>query len=70
MSAGQPYETAADAPAMPQLRLTEDASTEMINWPNFGYADEYAKSFAKAGGLGLADHVYRTLMDQQTARTN
>ena len=31
---------------MPQLRLAEDASAEMINWPNLGYADEYTKSFA------------------------
>lgn len=36
----QAYETAPDAPDMPQLRLTEDASVEMINWPNLGYADE------------------------------
>ena len=33
-------------------------------------SDEYAKSFAKAGGLGLADHVYRTLINQQAARTS
>jgi Rod binding domain-containing protein len=30
--------------------------------------DEYAKSFAKAGGIGIADQVYRTLMAQQEAR--
>lgn len=42
----QAYETAPDAPDMPQLRLTEDASVEMINWPNLGYADEYTESFA------------------------
>ena len=27
--------------------------------------DEYAKSFAKAGGIGIADQVYRTLIAQQ-----
>ena len=27
--------------------------------------DEYAKSLAKAGGIGIADQVYRTLMAQQ-----
>jgi len=27
--------------------------------------DEYAKSFAKAGGIGIADQVYRTLMARQ-----
>jgi hypothetical protein len=46
VSVGQAYETAGDAPDMPQLRLTEGASAEMINWPNLGYADEYTKSFA------------------------
>jgi hypothetical protein len=46
VAVGQAYETAPDAPDMPQLRLTKDASAEMINWPNLGYADEYTKSFA------------------------
>lgn len=40
------YETVADAPPMPQLRLTEGASADMITWPNLGYADEYTESFA------------------------
>jgi flagellar protein FlgJ len=30
--------------------------------------DEYAKSFAKSGGVGIADQVYRTLIAQQEAR--
>ena len=46
VSVGKAYETSPDAPAMPQLRLTEDASGEMINWPNLGYADAYTESFA------------------------
>ncbi len=46
VSVGQAYETADDAPAMPQLRLIEGASGETINWPNLGYADEYTNSFA------------------------
>lgn len=29
--------------------------------------DEYAKSFAKNGGIGIADEVYRTLLAQQEA---
>jgi Rod binding domain-containing protein len=33
-------------------------------WRSF-LTDEYAKSFAKKGGIGLADHVYRSLMQQQ-----
>jgi Rod binding domain-containing protein len=32
-------------------------------------ADEYAKSFAKAGGVGIAGDVYRTLMAQQEVAT-
>ncbi len=31
--------------------------------------DEYSKTFAKAGGVGIADSVYRTLIMQQAART-
>ena len=33
-------------------------------WRSF-LSEEYAKSFAKAGGIGLADHVYRALLAQQ-----
>jgi Rod binding domain-containing protein len=36
-------------------------------WRSF-LTDEYAKSFAKAGGIGIADHVYRALLLQQEAR--
>jgi flagellar protein FlgJ len=36
-------------------------------WRSF-LSEEYAKSFAKAGGIGIADHVYRTLIAQQEAR--
>ena len=36
-------------------------------WRSF-LSDEYSKSFAKAGGIGLADHVYRALLAQQEAR--
>ena len=35
-------------------------------WRSF-LSDEYAKTFAKAGGIGLADHVYRALIAQQEA---
>jgi peptidoglycan hydrolase FlgJ len=35
-------------------------------WRSF-LSDEYAKSFAKAGGIGMADHVYRSLIAQQEA---
>ncbi|RAI45389.1 flagellar assembly peptidoglycan hydrolase FlgJ [Rhodoplanes roseus] len=31
--------------------------------------DEYSKNFAKAGGIGLAKHVYSTLLSQQEARS-
>jgi Rod binding domain-containing protein len=33
-------------------------------WRSF-LSEEYAKSFAKAGGIGIADHVYRSLIAQQ-----
>ena len=35
-------------------------------WRSF-LTDEYAKSFARAGGIGIADEVYRTLLAQQEA---
>ena len=31
--------------------------------------DEYSKSFAKSGGIGIADQVYRTLMAQQEVQS-
>ena len=31
--------------------------------------DEYSKSFAKAGGVGISNDVYRTLILQQAQRT-
>jgi peptidoglycan hydrolase FlgJ len=33
-------------------------------WRSF-LTEEYSKSFAKKGGIGIADEVYRTLMAQQ-----
>ncbi len=36
-------------------------------WRSF-LTDEYAKSFAKRGGIGIADQVYRSLIQQQEAR--
>ena len=36
-------------------------------WRSF-LVNEYAKSFAKAGGIGLASHVYDSLIAQQEAR--
>ena len=33
-------------------------------WRSF-LTDEYSKSFVKAGGIGIADHVYRSLIAQQ-----
>ncbi|HEY4775408.1 MAG TPA: rod-binding protein [Xanthobacteraceae bacterium] len=36
-------------------------------WRSF-LTDEYAKVFARAGGIGLADDVYRSLLAQQEAR--
>jgi Rod binding domain-containing protein len=36
-------------------------------WRSF-LSEEYSRSFAKAGGIGLADHVYRALLAQQERR--
>jgi len=36
-------------------------------WRSF-LTEEYSKSFAKAGGIGIADHVYRSLIQQQEVR--
>lgn len=35
-------------------------------WRSF-LTDEYAKSFAKSGGVGIAGHVYSALLAQQEA---
>ena len=36
-------------------------------WRSF-LSEEYSRSFAKSGGIGIADHVYRSLIAQQEAR--
>jgi Rod binding domain-containing protein len=36
-------------------------------WRSF-LSEQYAKAFAQRGGVGIADHVYRTLIAQQEAR--
>jgi peptidoglycan hydrolase FlgJ len=38
-------------------------------WRSF-LSEQYAKSFAKAGGIGIADHVYRALIAQQEAHAS
>ena len=38
-------------------------------WRSF-LTDEYAKSFAKKGGIGIASEVYRGLLAQQERRTD
>ena len=37
-------------------------------WRSF-LTDEYAKSFAKAGGIGIGDEVYRALIARQGAQS-
>ena len=37
-------------------------------WRSF-LTDEYAKSIAKNGGVGIADHVYKSLMALQEAKS-
>lgn len=46
VSVGRAYETEGDAPEMQTLRLADGASADTIAWPNLGYADAYAESFA------------------------
>jgi Rod binding domain-containing protein len=36
-------------------------------WRSF-LTDEYSKAFAKRGGIGIADQVYHSLIQQQEAR--
>ena len=36
-------------------------------WRSF-LIDAYSRSVAKAGGIGIADHVYRSLLQQQEVR--
>ena len=36
-------------------------------WRSF-LSEEYSKSFAKAGGIGIADQVYKTLLAQQETK--
>jgi Rod binding domain-containing protein len=37
-------------------------------WRSF-LTEEYAKTFAKSGGIGIADHVYRSLIAMQEAHS-
>ncbi len=37
-------------------------------WRSF-LTQEYARSFAKNGGIGIADHVYRALIGDQAAQS-
>jgi len=37
-------------------------------WRSF-LTDEYSKMIAKGGGVGIADHVYRSLLAQQEVRS-
>ncbi len=53
---GRFYETADDAPEMPQLRLADGVTADAIQWPNLGYADAYEGSF----------RTFRALQDEGT----
>jgi hypothetical protein len=53
---GRFYETADDAPEMPQLKLATGVTADAIQWPNLGYADAYAESF----------RTFRALQDDGT----
>jgi Rod binding domain-containing protein len=42
-------------------------STGVSAWRSF-LTDEYAKNFVKAGGVGIADQVYKSLLAHQEMR--
>jgi Rod binding domain-containing protein len=42
-------------------------STGVGPWRSF-MTEEYAKNFVKAGGIGIADSVYKSLLSMQEAR--
>jgi hypothetical protein len=45
--AREAYSTgSAQAPAMPQLRLADGVAPEAVKWPDLGYANAYAESYA------------------------
>ena len=44
-------------------------STGVGPWRSF-LTEEYAKSFVKAGGIGIADSVYKSLLAHQEARAS
>jgi len=60
--------------AMMQPMFSEGTSSAAFNGGPAGQVwkslltDEYARSFAAAGGIGIADHVYRALIAAQEAR--
>jgi Rod binding domain-containing protein len=43
------------------------STTGIAPWRSF-LTQEYAKTFVQRGGIGLADHVYRSLIAQQEVR--
>ncbi len=45
------------------------ATKEVAPWRSF-LTQEYGKSIAKSGGIGIADQVYRSLLQMQEARAS
>ncbi len=46
------YDTGdTDAPALPHLRLAEGVSADAVRWPDLGYANDYAESYAVFSAL-------------------
>jgi hypothetical protein len=56
VQSGRFYETADDAPEIPQLKLAQGVTAAAIHWPNLGYADAYQASF----------RTFRALQDDGT----
>ena len=50
-----------------EAKARSAAARRPTTWRSF-LTDEYSKTFAKAGGIGIADSVYKHLIAQQEAR--
>ncbi len=79
LRAGKAHEAAQDFEAVFLTTMLQPMFSAMKSDGPFGggngtemwrslLTDEYAKSFAKAGGIGIADHVQRALLAQQEVK--
>ena len=60
--------TAADADELMRLARMMHAEGGMQSLDEYCVAEVFERAFAKKGGIGLADQVYRSLLAQQEIR--